>query len=125
MTPRGAPGTEHESIHLGVGEPGNGGVLLFIGPQETPGKEEVDRIICWLTGYDRDGLRRRIGKESDFGTFFAEAPEMNSNCTFIKGVVCGALVEEIEDPLMRKVCCLDKRVDELARGKAMEKILRQ
>lgn len=88
-------------------------------------KEEVDEIICWLTGYSRPGLQQQIDRQTDFETFFAEAPAFNPNASLIKGVVCGVRVEEVEDPLMRKVRYLDKLVDELARGKAMEKILRQ
>ncbi|HEY8518862.1 MAG TPA: DUF2200 domain-containing protein [Gammaproteobacteria bacterium] len=88
-------------------------------------KDEVDRIICWLTGYDRTGLERQIEREVDFETFFAEAPAFNPNSALIKGVVCGVRVEDIEDPLMRKIRYLDKLIDELAKGKAMEKILRQ
>lgn len=88
-------------------------------------KEEVDQIICWLTGYTAAGLQRQINKENDFATFFAQAPAMNANCSLIKGVVCGIRVEEIEDPLMQKIRYLDKLIDELAKGKAMEKILRQ
>lgn len=88
-------------------------------------KEEVDEIICWLTGYDSEGLEQQIQNEVDFETFFAQAPCMNPNCAMIKGVVCGVRVEEIEDPLMRKIRYLDKLVDELAKGKAMEKILRK
>ena len=87
-------------------------------------KEEVDQIICWLTGYDRAGLRRQIEQESDFETFFAHSPRIHPNSALIKGVVCGVRVEDIEDPLMRNVRYLDKLIDELARGKAMEKILR-
>ena len=85
---------------------------------------EVNRIICWLTGYDRAGLRRQIRKEVDIQTFFAEAPALHPNRKKIVGVVCGVRVEEVEDPLMRKVRYLDKLIDELAKGKAMEKILR-
>lgn len=88
-------------------------------------KEEVDEIICWLTGYDPAGLQQQIEQEKDFETFFAEAPAMNPNRSLIKGVVCGVRVEEVEDPLMREIRYLDKLIDELARGKAMEKILRQ
>ena len=88
-------------------------------------KEEVDQIICWLTGYDQAGLRQQIKEENDLETFFAEAPCVHPNTALIKGVVCGVRVEEIEDPLMRKIRYLDKLIDELAKGKAMEKILRQ
>lgn len=88
-------------------------------------KEEVDQIICWLTGYDQAGLKRQIEQENDFETFFAQAPAFHPNSSSIKGVVCGVRVEEIEDPLMQKIRYLDKLVDELAKGKAMEKILRQ
>lgn len=88
-------------------------------------KEEVDEIICWLTGYDPASLQQQIDEGKDFETFFAEAPAMHPNRSLIKGVVCGIRVEEIEDPLMREIRYLDKLIDELARGKAMEKILRQ
>ncbi len=88
-------------------------------------KEEVDEIIFWLTGYDESGLRRQIEEQNDFETFFAQAPAMNANCSLITGVVCGVRVEEVEDPLMQKIRYLDKLIDELAKGKKMEKILRQ
>ena len=88
-------------------------------------KEEVDRVICWLTGYDNAGLLRQIEQRNDFETFFAQAPAMHPNSALIKGVVCGVRVEEVEDPLMQRIRQLDKLVDELAKGKAMEKILRQ
>ncbi|MFO7169645.1 MAG: DUF2200 domain-containing protein [Chloroflexota bacterium] len=88
-------------------------------------KEEVDQVICWLTGYDQAGLQRQIELESNLETFFAEAPLFNPNASLIKGVVCGVRVEEIEDPLMRKVRYMDKLIDELAKGKTMEKILRK
>jgi hypothetical protein len=86
-------------------------------------REEVDRVICWLTGYDQAGLQQQIEKRTDFETFFAQAPGMHPNSTLIKGVVCGVRVEEVQDPLMKKIRQLDKLVDELAKGKAMEKIL--
>jgi hypothetical protein len=88
-------------------------------------KEEVDQIICWLTGYDQTGLQQQIEQANDFETFFAQAPAMHPNSSLIKGVVCGVRVEVIEDPLMQKIRHLDKLIDELARGKAMAKILRQ
>ena len=88
-------------------------------------REEVDQIICWLTGYDPAGLRRQLEQETDFETFFAQSPRFHPNSAMIKGVVCGVRVEEIEDPLMKKIRYLDKLIDELAKGKAMEKILRQ
>jgi hypothetical protein len=88
-------------------------------------QEEVDRVIRWLTGYDQAGLLRQIKLKTDFETFFAQAPAMHPNTTLIKGLVCGVRVEEVEDPLMQKIRQLDKLVDELAKGKAMEKVLRQ
>ncbi|HXK40169.1 MAG TPA: DUF2200 domain-containing protein [Candidatus Paceibacterota bacterium] len=88
-------------------------------------KEEVDQIICWLTGYDHAGLHQQIEQENDFETFFAQAPGIHPNSALIKGVVCGIRVEEIEDPLMQKIRYLDKLIDELAKGKTLEKILRQ
>lgn len=88
-------------------------------------KKEVDQIICWLTGYDMAGLQRQIKKEVDIRTFFTQAPAMNSNTSLITGVVCGVRVENVDDPLMRKVRYLDKLIDELAKGRAMEKILRK
>lgn len=88
-------------------------------------KEEVDQVICWLTGYDQAGLQKQIEQESDLETFFAQAPAIHPNSSLIKGVVCGIRVEEIEDPLMQKIRYMDKLIDELAKGKAMDKILRQ
>ena len=88
-------------------------------------KEEVDQIICWLTGYDQAVLQQQIEQENDLETFFAQAPALHPNSSLIKGVVCGIRVEEIEDPLMQKIRFLDKLIDELAKGKAIEKILRQ
>lgn len=88
-------------------------------------KEEVDQIIFWLTGYDQAALDDHLERGTDFQTFFAQAPAMNPNTSLITGVVCGIRVEEVEDPLMQQIRWLDKLVDELARGKSMEKILRQ
>lgn len=87
-------------------------------------KEEVNQVICWLTGYDPAGLQRQIEQGNDVSTFFAQAPAMHPNSSMIKGVICGVRVEEIEDPLMRKIRQLDKLMDELAKGKKMESILR-
>ncbi|MCM8568579.1 DUF2200 domain-containing protein [Gramella jeungdoensis] len=88
-------------------------------------KEEVDTIIRWLTGYDQESLQEHLDKKTDFETFFEEAPQINPNVSKIKGVICGYRVEEIEDELMQKIRYLDKLIDELARGKKMEKILRE
>lgn len=99
---------------------------LYINKVERKGhtKEELDTIIFWLTGYDKKTLQAQIDRKTDFETFFAEAPEMNPNTSKITGVICGYRVEEIEDPVMQKVRYLDKLVDELAKGRKMEKILR-
>jgi hypothetical protein len=88
-------------------------------------KAEVDTIICWLTGYSLSELQEQIDKKTDFETFFSEAPQFNDNTPKITGVICGYHVEEIEDKLMQKIRYLDKLIDELAKGKTMEKILRQ
>lgn len=88
-------------------------------------KEEVDTLICWLTGYNKKTLQAQIDKKTDFQTFFAQAPALNPNASMITGVICGYRIEEIEDPLMKKVRYLDKIIDELAKGKAMEKIMRK
>ena len=87
-------------------------------------KEEVDAIIAWLTGYSGKRLQRVLDTKVDLETFFAEAPRLNPNAGLIKGVVCGVRVEEVADPLMQKIRYLDKLVDELAKGKPMEKVLR-
>ena len=87
-------------------------------------KAEVDEIICWLTGYSQEELETQLERQVDFETFFAEAPQLNPARTLIKGVVCGVRVENIEEPLMREIRYLDKLIDELAKGKAMDKILR-
>ncbi len=88
-------------------------------------KAELDAVILWLTGYNQKSLQQQIDKKHDLETFFAQAPQMNPNVSKITGVVCGIRVEEIEDKLMQKIRYLDKLVDELAKGKAMEKILRE
>jgi hypothetical protein len=87
-------------------------------------QEEVDQILCWLTGYDQAGLRQQIEQGSDLETFFARAPALNPKRALIRGVVCGVRVEDVEDPLMREVRYLDTLIDDLAKGKAMVKILR-
>ena len=87
-------------------------------------KAEVDRIICWLTGYDAAGLARQLERRADVATFFAEAPAMHPNTAMITGVVCGVRVEAVQDPLMQQIRWLDKLIDELAKGRAMERILR-
>lgn len=88
-------------------------------------KEEVDEIIRWLTGYTQKRFEAQLKKQTDFETFFAEAPKLNPSRNLIKGVVCGIRVEDIEEPLMREIRYLDKLIDELAKGKTMEKILRK
>lgn len=88
-------------------------------------KAEVDEIICWLTGYTLESLQNQIDTKVDFETFFEQAPQLNENVSEITGVICGYRIEEIEDPLMKKVRYLDKLIDELAKGKAMKKILRK
>ncbi len=100
---------------------------LYIKKAEAKGrtKEEVDTIIFWLTGYDAQSLQAQIDKRSDFEAFFAEAPKLNPNASKITGVICGYRVEEIEDKLIQKMRYLDKLIDELAKGKSMEKILRK
>lgn len=100
---------------------------LYIQKAEKKGrtKAEVDEIIRWLTGYSQEELEKQLEKEVDFETFFGEAPLMNPARSLIKGVICGVRVEEIEEPLMREIRYLDKLIDELAKGKAMEKILRK
>ncbi len=87
-------------------------------------KEEVDEVICWLTGYTQKSLQKQLDNKVDFETFFAQAPQLNPNASKITGVICGYRIEDIEDPLMKKVRYLDKLVDELAKGRTMEKILR-
>jgi hypothetical protein len=100
---------------------------LYVQKAEKKGrtKAEVDEVICWLTGYDEIGLQKQIGNGCDLETFFAQAPAIHPNASLIKGVVCGIRVEDIEDPLMQKIRYMDKLIDGLAKGKAIEKILRQ
>lgn len=100
---------------------------LYVAKAERKGRtrEEVDAILRWLTGYTVAKLAKQIEKQVDFETFFAEAPALNPNRELIRGVVCGVRVEEVQEPLMREIRYLDKLIDELAKGKAMEKILRQ
>jgi len=88
-------------------------------------RAELDQVLCWLTGYSLAGLKKQLESENDLETFFAQAPKFNPNASLIKGVVCGVRVEEVEHPLMRKIRYMDKLVDELAKGKALEKILRK
>lgn len=99
---------------------------LYVQKAEKKGRTqaEVDTIICWLTGYDRPGLEQKIVENADLRTFFESAPQMNPNSGLIRGTVCGVRVEDIDDPLLQKIRWLDKLIDELARGRAMEKILR-
>ena len=100
---------------------------LYIAKAEKKGrtKAEVDEIIRWLTGHDQKSLEAEIEKQTDFETFFAEAPKMNPSRRLITGVICGIRVEEIKEPTMQEVRYLDKLIDELARGRSMQKILRQ
>ncbi|MDY5484461.1 MAG: DUF2200 domain-containing protein [Clostridium sp.] len=101
--------------------------LLLVAKAERKGhkREEVDEITCWMTGYSREQLEQQISKGVSYREFFADAPQMNPNCSLIKGVICGICVENIEDPLMQKIRWLDKLVDELSKGKSMDKILRR
>jgi len=99
---------------------------LYVRKAERKGRtrDEVDRVIRWLTGYTEAGLRQQLASGSDLRTFFGQAPALNPNSALITGVVCGVRVEEVDDPLMRKIRWLDKLVDELAKGKSMDRILR-
>ena len=99
----------------------------YLKKTETKGrtKEELDTIIRWLTGYTQKQLQQQIDKQTDFETFFAQAPQLNPNVSKITGMICGYRVEEIKDPLMQKIRYLDKLIDELAKGKTMENILRK
>jgi hypothetical protein len=100
---------------------------LYVQKAERKGRtqEEVDQVISWLTGYDPPGVQRQIEQQVDIAAFFDQAPAFNPNASLIRGVVCGVRVEDINDPLMQKIRYLDKLIDELAKGKAIEKILRR
>ena len=100
---------------------------LYVAKAEKKGrtKTEVDEIIRWMTGYSQNDLEGRVADQTNFETFFAEAPQLNPARDLIKGVICGVRIEEIEEPLMKEIRYLDKLIDELANGKAMAKILRQ
>ena len=100
---------------------------LYVAKAEKKGrkKSEVDAVICWLTGYNQRELEGQLKKQKDFETFFKEAPKLSPSRTLIKGVICGVRVEDIQEPTMREIRYLDKLVDELAKGKAMDKILRK
>lgn len=100
---------------------------MYVAKAEKKGrtKAEVDQIVFWLTGYDEIGLKSQLNNGADLADFFDQAPQINKNAALIKGVVCGHRVEDIKDPLMQKIRFLDKLIDELAKGKAMDKILRE
>lgn len=114
--------TKHKIYSMSVGKV----YPLYVAKAEKKGrtKVEVDEIIRWLTGYSQVELEAQLEKQTDFETFFEEAPQMNSSRALIKGVICGVRVEDIEEPTMQEIRYLDKLIDELAKGKAMEKILR-
>jgi hypothetical protein len=99
---------------------------LYVAKAQKKGrtKDEVDEVIRWLTGYSQDELEGQLERQADFETFLAEAPQLNPSRTSITGVVCGVRVEDVAEPTMREIRCLDKLIDELAKGKALEKILR-
>lgn len=100
---------------------------LYVAKAEKKGRtrEEVDKVITWLTGYSQKELEKRLSEKTDFEAFFTKAPKLNPSRALIKGVICGVRVEEIQEPIMREIRYLDKLIDELARGKTMDKILRK
>jgi hypothetical protein len=100
---------------------------LYVAKAEKKGRTrtEVDEVIIWLTGYSQEGLEEQLEKQTDFETFFKEAPQLNPSRTLIKGVICGIRVEDIQEPTMQKIRYLDKLIEELAKGKIMDKILRK
>ena len=100
-------------------------VLIAKAEKKGRTRAEVDEITCWLTGYNRENLNELMGSDITYGDFFLQAPELNPNRKLIKGVICGVRVEDIEDPLMQEIRYLDKLVDELAKGKILEKIMRR
>lgn len=100
------------------------GLLVQKAERKGRTRDEVDEVTCWLTGYDRAGIARQFERDVDYGTFFNEALAYNPASELIRGVVCGVRVEDVEEPLMKRIRQLDKLVDELAKGKPMEKILR-
>ncbi|MGM0900312.1 MAG: DUF2200 domain-containing protein [Bacillota bacterium] len=114
--------TKHKIYSMSVGKV----YPLYVSKAEKKGrtKKEVDEIIRWLTGYSQEELEAQLDKQADFETFFADAPQLNPSRALIKGVICGVRVEDIEEPTMREIRYLDKLIDELAKGKAMGKILR-
>ena len=114
--------TEHRIVKTSFGKV----FPIYVQKAERKGRTqaEVDQIICWLTGYNAEGLRQQIDRGCDIETFFAEAPAMHPNRALIKGIVCGVRVEDVADPLMQQIRYLDKLIDELAKGKTMAKILR-
>lgn len=118
-----SPATKNRIYKMGVGKV----YPLYVAKAEKKGrtKTEVDEIISWLTGYSQKELGAQLRKQTNFETFFAEAPKLNPSRTLITGVICGVRIEDIKDPLMKEIRYLDKLIDELAKGKLMEKILRR
>lgn len=100
------------------------GLLVQKAERKGRTRDEVDEVTCWLTGYDREGIARQLERGVDYGTFFSEAPAYNPASVLVRGTVCGVRVEDVADPFMRRVRQLDKLVDELAKGRPMEKVLR-
>lgn len=100
------------------------GLLVQKAERKGRTRDEVDEVTCWLTGYDRAGIARQLERDVDYGTFFNEAPAYNPASELIRGVVCGVRVEDVEEPLMKRIRQLDKLVDELAKGRPLEKVLR-
>jgi len=116
MPPHRIAGTSFSTIH---------GLYVAKAERKGHGPDEVDEVICWLTGHDAESLEKAIADEVDLETFFAQVPALNPNASLVTGLICGHRVEDIEDPLMWRIRCMDKLVDEVARGKRMSSILRQ